>query len=196
MHTEPYTAVMAKLKNNGRERLDGFLPSEFYGITEDERNELERLFAQDYDFQGLSSLLSETEFRGFLRISIAALDRDSDDYVSAVIWCGKAGAMNDAICRLIAGMCNVSIWALGSALSFLSGVTMPRDAVGDYIKALVAVLNKKNVTPVLMLKASAELLRMKGFQPKSTEYIEFANRLQAKDRRVRDAALAEIFAVG
>lgn len=194
MHTEAFTAVVAKLNRGGRERLDGFLPSEFSGITDQERSELAEVFAQDNDFQALSTLLSEAEFAELLRNCIGALERNSDGYVSALIWAGKVGAIDDALDRLVTCMCNVSTWAAGSALSFLGGLEIPADATTSYVEALVGMLNKKDATPVITLKASAELLRLKGVKAKSAEYIELSNRLQAKDRRVRGGALAELVA--
>ena len=194
MHTETYTAVVAKLKRGGRERLDGFLSSEFFGITADERSELTSVFTKDNDFQALSVLLPEGEFAELLRNSIGSLEHDSDGYACALIWAAKVGATDDALEKLVACMESASIWAIGSALSFLGGVAIPAQMTGRYFQVLVDVLSKKVSTPAMVLKASAELLRLKGVEPRSAEYIELSNRLQAKDRREKEAALAELVA--
>jgi hypothetical protein len=192
MHTEAYTAVMAKVKRGGRERLDGFLPSEFSGISNQERSELVNVFTRENDFLALSAILSKAEFSEFLRNSTEGLDRKSDGYVSALIWAGKVGAIENAPERLVACMPSVSTWAIGEALSYLSSIAIPNDVIKNYIVALVGVLKKKDAAPHVTLKASSELLRLKGIKPKSGEYIELSNRLQAKDRRVKDKALTEL----
>lgn len=195
MHTEKYKTILTKLKRGGKERLDGFLPSEFSGITADEKRELAAILAQDNDFQALSVLLLEDEFAELLRSSIETLECNSDSYVDALIWAGKVRAVDNVLDRLVTCMGHMSNWATGSAINFLSVTVIPTSLIGSYFEALAGVLNRKDTTPILALKASAEILRLKGIEPKSAEYIDFSNRLQAKDGRIKGSVLAELAAL-
>lgn len=194
MSTEAYNSILAKLKRGGRERLDGFAPSDFAGVTDRERDDLLSVFKESNDFQALDSLLPKVEFANLLRNSVERLEYKSDAYVEALIWATKTGAIDDGVGKLVDCLATVSTWAAGNALSFLAGSTISSNDVDRYIDALVLVLRRRDATAPLVLKASAELLRLKGFKPRSIEYIEFSKRLLGKDGKIREQALVELIA--
>lgn len=194
MHTVAYENVLAKLKRGGRARLDGFFSDEFTGITPNERNELVDLFKADNDFPTLRLLLPEDEFCELLRVAIKTLDVQTNGYVSALISAYGVGAIENSIERLVNSMGGLPPWPLGTALSFLSSVTIPSKVMRNYSNALFAILSGKNTTSASMLKASNEILKVKGYVPRSVEFMDMSSRLQAKDNRVRAAALADLAA--
>src|SRR5262249_9875039 len=155
-----YMLVMKKITSGGKERLDGFLSSEFLGITAQEREELVGIFVKDADFQPLSLFLSADEFKDFLRGAVYSLGRCSDAHISALIWADKVGVMNDALINLVMAMKGASNWSISAILSYFMGINVPVNVFSEYKSALTDIL-EKNINEIITLKAGAELLRLR-----------------------------------
>ncbi|MCC7705580.1 hypothetical protein IGS59_25390 [Janthinobacterium sp. GW460P] len=192
MHTAVFESVLAKLKRGGRERLDGFALEEFSGITSSEWITLVEIFKRDNDFSALSLLLSNDDFFELLRNKIYSQDANSNDYVSALIYAHKFGAIDDAVERLIMAIDGLPHWPLGTALSYLSLVPIPEVMVGIYLKSLFGIVISGEGDPVLLLKSAGEILRVKDYIPKTSDYVNMLARLRNPDKRIRLKAISEI----